>query len=61
MKISYFAILSNSWKLWSYSYHGVNYLYENCDKNDTLFKDVIKAVIELVESQKQYLHVNIFY
>ncbi len=33
------------------SYHGVNYLYENCDKNDTLFKDVIKAVIELVESQ----------
>ena len=33
------------------SYHGVNYLYENCDENDTLFKDIIKAVIELVESQ----------
>ena len=33
------------------SYHGVNYLYENCDENDTLFKDVIKAIIELVESQ----------
>ena len=32
------------------SYHGVNYLYENCDENDTLFKDVIKAIIELIES-----------
>ena len=31
------------------SYHGVNYLYENCDENNTLFKDVIKAIIEFVK------------
>ena len=33
------------------SYYGVNYLYENCDKNNTLFKDIIKEIIEMVESR----------
>ena len=31
------------------SYNGVNNLYENCDENNTLFKNVIKAIIELVK------------
>ena len=28
------------------SYHGVNYLFENCDCNKDLFKKVIEAIIE---------------
>ena len=30
------------------SYHGVNYLFENCDNNSELFKKVIEAIIEEV-------------
>lgn len=30
------------------SYHGVNYLFENCDNNPELFKKVIETIIEAV-------------
>ena len=30
------------------SYHGVNYLFENCDCNKDLFKKVIEAIVEVV-------------
>jgi len=36
------------------SYHGVNWLLENCDENIDLFKDIIKSIIELIEESSQY-------
>lgn len=30
------------------SYHGINYLFENCDNNPELFKKVIEAIVERV-------------
>jgi len=43
--LEYYQVASNCGVA---SYHGINWLYENCNEDINLFKDIILSVIELV-------------